>query len=114
MKRQTRTESARPKPTAGPRSEAGRSGDDRSAYRRMPGPGGAAADKRTDVGPGAANLEFVSQLISIFRQIQTKFSNFYYHVVGYIFGNVLKSNSFSNVYHFYFQRGGYGRGRPMQ
>lgn len=58
LKRQTRTESARPKSLPSSRPEAGRSAEDRAAYRRVPG--GADADKRTDVGPGAANLQFVS------------------------------------------------------
>ncbi|KAK7590071.1 hypothetical protein V9T40_001684 [Parthenolecanium corni] len=56
LKRQTRTESARPKSLPSSRPEAGRSAEDRAAYRRVPG--GADADKRTDVGPGAANLQF--------------------------------------------------------
>lgn len=59
LKRQTRTESARPKTLPSGRPEAGKSGEDRAAYRRVPGQG-AGADKRTEVGPGAANLEFVS------------------------------------------------------
>lgn len=58
MKRQTRTESARPKSLPSSRPEAGRSAEDRAAYRRVPG--GGDDDKRTDVGPGAANLTFVS------------------------------------------------------
>lgn len=57
LKRQTRTESARPKTLPSGRPEAGKSGEDRAAYRRVPGQG-AGADKRTEVGPGAANLEF--------------------------------------------------------
>lgn len=40
------------------RQEAGRSGEDRAAYRRAPG--GFGQDKKSDVGPGAAPLEFVS------------------------------------------------------
>lgn len=61
LKRQTRTESARPKTLPSSRPEAGRSAEDRAAYRRVPG--GADVDKRTDVGPGAANLQFVSIII---------------------------------------------------
>lgn len=62
LKRQTRTESARPKSLPSSRPEAGRSAEDRAAYRRVPG--GADSDKRTDVGPGAANLQFVSSSFS--------------------------------------------------
>nr|ABM55558.1 putative ribosomal protein S10 [Maconellicoccus hirsutus] len=57
LKRQQRPETARPKAPAA-RPEAGRSAEDRAGYRRFAGPGGSSADKRTDVGPGAANLEF--------------------------------------------------------
>lgn len=60
LKKQTRTESARPKAIPSGRPEAGRSAEDRAAYRRVPGASGPGTDKRGDVGPGAANLEFVS------------------------------------------------------
>ena len=65
MKRQPRPETARPKTTT-TRPEAGRSAEDRAGYRRLPGPAGSGSDKRTDVGPGAANLEFVSILFFIY------------------------------------------------
>ena len=52
-----RTESARPRPTAGPRPEASKLSEDRQAYRRAAPAGG---DKKGDVGAGAnPNLEFV-------------------------------------------------------
>merc|ERR1712137_433189 len=51
-----RTESARPRPTAGPRPEASKLSEDRQAYRRAAPAGG---DKKGDVGAGAnPNLEF--------------------------------------------------------
>lgn len=62
LKRQTRTESARPKTLPSGRPEAGKSAEDRAAYRRVPGQG-PGPDKRGEVGPGAANLEFVSIVI---------------------------------------------------
>merc|ERR1711911_84331 len=45
-----RTESARPRPTAGPRPEASKLSEDRQAYRRAAPAGG---DKKGDVGAGA-------------------------------------------------------------
>merc|ERR1712139_688655 len=54
--RPKRTESARPRPTAGPRPEASKLTEDRQAYRRAAPAGG---DKKGDVGAGAnPNLEF--------------------------------------------------------
>merc|ERR1712135_76102 len=51
-----RTESARPRPTAGPRPEASKLSEDRQAYRRAAPAGG---DKKGDVGAGVnPNLEF--------------------------------------------------------
>lgn len=42
-----------------------RAAEDRSAYRRAPtGPGGAPHDKKADVGPGSADVEFVSVIPS--------------------------------------------------
>lgn len=54
LKRQTTTSTARPRPSAGPRSEMSKPSEDRLGYRR--GPDGP--DKKTDVGPGAGDLEF--------------------------------------------------------
>jgi len=54
LKRPARSETGRPRPTtAGPRSDSNKTGEDRSNYRRGPG----AADKKGDVGAGAADLE---------------------------------------------------------
>lgn len=59
LKRNTRSETARPRPTtAGPRTGETKTGEDRSAYRRAPGAGGQ--DKKADVGAGAGDVEFVS------------------------------------------------------
>ena len=58
LKRQQRTESVRPKSLPSGRAEAGKSQEDRAGYRRLPGQGGP--DKKSDVGPGSASLEFVS------------------------------------------------------
>ncbi|GLV35659.1 Ribosomal protein S10b [Carabus blaptoides fortunei] len=56
LKRQTRPETSRPRPTVGgPRSETSRPAEDRTAYRRTPG---GAPDKKADVGAGTADLEF--------------------------------------------------------
>ncbi|XP_055705379.1 40S ribosomal protein S10b [Phlebotomus papatasi] len=56
LKRNVRTETARPRPTTAPRSEGSKPQEDRSAYRRAP-PGGGP-DKKGDVGPGAGDVEF--------------------------------------------------------
>lgn len=59
LKRQTRPETARPRPTATRGGEArARGAEDRDAYRRAPGGSG---DKKADVGAGNAEMEFVSQ-----------------------------------------------------
>lgn len=55
LKRPPRSESARPRPTAAPRSDTTKSGEDRSSYRRVPG---AGADKKADVGPGSSDVQF--------------------------------------------------------
>lgn len=56
LKRQARSETARPRPMgAGPRSEMSRPAEDRAGYRR--GPGGPG-DKKADVGAGTGDLEF--------------------------------------------------------
>lgn len=55
LKRQARSETARPRPAAGPRTEGSRPAEDRSGYRR--GPSGAG-EKKTDVGAGIGDLEF--------------------------------------------------------
>ncbi|KAG8289652.1 ribosomal 40S subunit protein S10A [Homalodisca vitripennis] len=56
LKRQSRTETARPRPTAARGGEArARGAEDRDAYRRAPGGSG---DKKADVGAGTAEMEF--------------------------------------------------------
>lgn len=58
LKRAARTEPARARPSAVPRSgDASKTGADRSAYRRAPADG---VDKKADVGAGAGDVEFVS------------------------------------------------------
>uniref|UniRef100_A0A0K8TP54 Putative 40s ribosomal protein s10b n=1 Tax=Tabanus bromius TaxID=304241 RepID=A0A0K8TP54_TABBR len=57
LKRAARSETGRPRPTAAPRTDGTKTGEDRSAYRRAPG-GGAGGDKKADVGPGAGGVEF--------------------------------------------------------
>lgn len=57
LKRQVRTETSRPRAAPLPRSEGSKPSEDRSGYRRA---GGAGSDKKTDVGAGTADLEFVS------------------------------------------------------
>merc|ERR1711955_87855 len=47
-----RTESARPRPTAGPRPEASKLSEDRQAYRK------AGDDKTGAAGPGSAPMQF--------------------------------------------------------
>ena len=64
LKRQTRPETARPRPTA-PRSEGARPAEDRAAYRRAPGAASAGPDKKAEVGAGTADVEFVSSHILI-------------------------------------------------
>ncbi|XP_017137675.1 40S ribosomal protein S10b [Drosophila miranda] len=59
LKRPARSETVRPRPSAGgPRGtgDASKTGEDRSAYRRAPG--GSGVDKKGDVGPGAGEVEF--------------------------------------------------------
>ncbi|XP_060531448.1 small ribosomal subunit protein eS10-like [Cylas formicarius] len=56
LKRQTRTDIARPRPTA-IRPEGGpKTAEDRTGYRRTPG--GPGPDKKADVGPGTGDVEF--------------------------------------------------------
>ncbi|GAB0099505.1 40S ribosomal protein S10b [Sergentomyia squamirostris] len=55
LKRNVRTESARPRPAASGRGEGSKPQEDRSSYRRA-GPGGP--DKKGDVGAGAGDVEF--------------------------------------------------------
>lgn len=57
LKRAARTETARARPSAAPRTGDSKAGTDRQQYRRAPLDG---ADKKADVGPGAADVEFVS------------------------------------------------------
>jgi len=57
LKRQQRTETARPKPLKGPEGGApSRQAGDRESYRRAPGAEGP--DKKGDVGAGTAQMEF--------------------------------------------------------
>ncbi|XP_050300347.1 40S ribosomal protein S10-like [Anthonomus grandis grandis] len=56
LKRQARTEAARPRPAGALRTEGGPK-EDRTGYRRNPaGPGGP--DKKADVGAGTGEVEF--------------------------------------------------------
>lgn len=57
LKRAARTETARARPSAAPRTGDSKVGADRQQYRRAPLEG---ADKKADVGAGAADVEFVS------------------------------------------------------
>ncbi|XP_037937597.1 40S ribosomal protein S10b [Teleopsis dalmanni] len=56
LKRPARSETVRPRPTATARGtgDSSKTGEDRSAYRRAPG----GPDKKSDVGPGAGDVEF--------------------------------------------------------
>lgn len=56
LKRQTRSETTRPRPATATRSEASRPTEDRAGYRR--GPGGPTGDKKADVGAGTGDVEF--------------------------------------------------------
>ncbi|XP_043674603.1 40S ribosomal protein S10-like [Vespula pensylvanica] len=58
LKRQVRSETTRPRPAAGPRSEASRPTEDRAGYRRGPGGLAGPTDKKADVGAGTGDLEF--------------------------------------------------------
>lgn len=63
LKRTARTETVRRGAMGRPDVPA-RAAEDRSAYRRAPsGPGGAPHDKKADVGPGSADVEFVSLIL---------------------------------------------------
>lgn len=59
LKKATRSETARPRAAALPRSDANKSAEDRTSYRRAPGASGGQ-DKKADVGAGAGDVEFVS------------------------------------------------------
>ena len=59
LKRTTTGGAARPR--AAPRGDGPKTGEDRQAYRRVPGQG----DKKADVGAGAADLELVSAICKI-------------------------------------------------
>lgn len=59
LKRSTRTETVRRGAVGRPDAPA-RAAEDRSAYRRAPTTPGAPHDKKADVGPGSADVEFVS------------------------------------------------------
>ncbi|XP_055371124.1 40S ribosomal protein S10b [Condylostylus longicornis] len=54
LKRPQRSETSRPRPTAAPRSDSTKTGEDRSQYRRAP----AGGDKKGDVGAGTGDVEF--------------------------------------------------------
>lgn len=58
LKRQTRPDTTRARPTT-TRSEASKPAEDRAGYRRTPG-GPPGSDKKADVGAGTGDLEFVS------------------------------------------------------
>lgn len=65
LKRATRSEASRPRPTQAPRSgDANKTGEDRSAYRRAPGVSGGP-DKKGDVGAGTGDVEFVSFALNL-------------------------------------------------
>lgn len=89
LKRATRQETNRPRPTAMARSgDVSKTGEDRSSYRRVPGGG---PDKKGDVGAGTGDVEFVSLFCRLLIECENKFE----------FRFLL------------FQRGGFGRGaRP--
>lgn len=59
LKRAARTEPARARPSVQRTGDVSKTGADRSAYRRAPADG---VDKKADVGAGAGDVEFVSQL----------------------------------------------------
>lgn len=59
LKRSVRTETVRRGAVGRPDAPA-RTAEDRSAYRRAPTTPGAPHDKKADVGPGSADVEFVS------------------------------------------------------
>ncbi|XP_076274395.1 small ribosomal subunit protein eS10-like [Rhynchophorus ferrugineus] len=57
LRRQVKSESARPRQAGGLRSEGAPKGaEDRAGYRRTPG--GPGPDKKADVGPGTGDVEF--------------------------------------------------------
>lgn len=87
LKRTTRSDTARPR--AATSRDAPKSGEDRQAYRRAPG---TSSDKKADVGAGAGDIELVNTFLSI-SHCECKI-------------NLYKS--------FFFQRGGFGRGRAPQ
>lgn len=60
LKRATRSEPARARPSAAPRTgDGGKTGGDRESYRRNPD-GARGLDKKGDVGAGTGDVEFVS------------------------------------------------------
>ncbi|KAL1509291.1 hypothetical protein ABEB36_004053 [Hypothenemus hampei] len=56
LKRQARSETARPRPAGALRTEGGPKGEDRAGYRRTTG--GPGLDKKADVGAGIGEVEF--------------------------------------------------------
>lgn len=110
LKRATRTEPARARPSAPARADTSKTGEDRSAYRRAPG-GGAGLDKKGDVGAGAGEVEFVSIHDDFPKQGKT-------HKKCHVDIDVDDLNAFltQSVIWFFFslQRGGFGRGSRPQ
>lgn len=64
LKRQPRQDPRGPRTAPGGRPEGGRSGEDRSQYRRAPGAPGT--DKKAEVGAGTAELDFVSIILHLY------------------------------------------------
>lgn len=56
LKRQIRTETARPRAAAMPGRDVSKPSEDRAGYRRTGG--GLGSDKKGDVGAGTAEMEF--------------------------------------------------------
>ncbi|XP_066603560.1 small ribosomal subunit protein eS10-like [Prorops nasuta] len=58
LKRHQRSETARPRPAAGTRTEGSRPNEDRAGYRRGTGGPPGVGDKKADVGAGTGDVEF--------------------------------------------------------
>lgn len=78
LKRSVRTETVRRGAVGRPDAPA-RTAEDRSAYRRAPTTPGAPHDKKADVGPGSADVEFVSATfmlrLCIIHTVESEVSN---------------------------------------
>lgn len=83
LKRNIRSENARPRAAAAPRGDSSKAGEDRSAYRRAPG-GSGAPDKKADVGAGAGDVEFVSSILTIMILIRQLIWYSYYFLAWWI------------------------------